>query len=93
MAIRSEAASIWSRLVLHKSHFWCFDSNNRKFSAKLLVASVDHYLDRYFAIHLLAVGWIIKKLSKNKLGVFQVSRICWIVVPALLVLFAVVVHH
>ena len=41
----------------------------------------------------LAVGWIIKKLSKNKLGVFQVSRICWIVVPALLVLFAVVVHH
>jgi hypothetical protein len=40
-----------------------------------------------------AVGWIVKKLSKNKFGVFQVSRICWIVVLTLFVLLAVVARH
>ena len=41
-----------------------------KYSACVLLVGII----RYFS---LAVGWIVKRLSSGKFGVFQISRVCW----------------
>jgi hypothetical protein len=43
----------------------------------------------------LGVGWIVKRISKGKFGVFQTSRVCWIAVGVAVSLSLIVssIHH